>query len=110
MPTYFKKADLVIRKSFRPRRYAILDVEESNYIMTPKKIVPKNKPEGGRFRKKKVAISDTSGSEKENIPEWTEKTSQRQQPQLKRGTSMTQSMRSAVVTLKQVSLEDLLLT
>ncbi|KAH9525841.1 hypothetical protein Btru_002521 [Bulinus truncatus] len=89
MASNIKKASSVIRKSFRSRRYALLDVKENNYIdMSPQKVENKSR-QSYRMRR-----DDSKSSNEEK----SEKTSE--QKGLRRS-AVTQSMRDAVGTIRQ---------
>ncbi|BFZ19015.1 hypothetical protein BsWGS_22054 [Bradybaena similaris] len=100
MASNIKKAGAVIRNSFRTKRYSMFDAKENNYILSPKKAEVNNNNGGVvRFKIRGLASSKSgsasSADDRDNVSPRTSK------PKLKRTTSVTQSMRLAVGTLKQ---------
>ncbi|XP_005111926.1 uncharacterized protein LOC101861700 [Aplysia californica] len=93
MASNLRKAGSAIRKSFRSRRYAMFDTKENDYIV--------DSP--SRFRTR--THSDSEAAEDNcgrgvNVEEDAANTTA-PAVGLRRGTSMTQSMRQAVGTIKQ---------
>ena len=90
MASNIKKAGTALRKSFRQRRYLSLELDENNYIDASPQ---------GRFRKTKGDSSSNAASQNNGTETSTKRST------LKRGANMTQSMREAVGTIRQVDLD-----
>lgn len=87
MASNLKKAGQTIRKSFRTRSYTMFQKENVNYLDSP-------------IWRKRRSLNDSIDYEVEEVDQ---SVSQDQEGKnLKRGSSVTQSMREAVGTLRQV--------
>ncbi|KAI8739337.1 hypothetical protein BgiBS90_035491 [Biomphalaria glabrata] len=99
MASNIKKAGSVIRKSFRSRRYALLDLKENNNIdMSPNK--DDIKLNQTRRMRRDDSKTSTSGNDSHNDNELNEDTKSSNPKGLRRS-SVTQSMREAVGTIRQ---------
>ncbi|KAK0047546.1 hypothetical protein Bpfe_023098 [Biomphalaria pfeifferi] len=95
MASNIKKAGSVIRKSFRSRRYALLDLKENNNIdMSP------NKDDIKLNQTRRMRRDDSKTSANDSHNELNEDTKSSNPKGLRRS-SVTQSMREAVGTIRQ---------
>ncbi|CAL1543013.1 unnamed protein product [Lymnaea stagnalis] len=97
MASNIKKASSIIRRSFRTKRYALLDIKENCYTdVSPQKTGSSSKQDSlPTFRQSRVG---SSSSNDEN--QTSEKTSSQSERGLRRS-NVTQSMRDAVGTIRQ---------